>query len=307
MLRTPPGAANFLALAIEAAGGTLCLRRGVEEILVENGRAVGVRTEPGKDGPRETRAKVVLSNADLKHTLLDLLPREHLPSALQDRVESFQMGGAIFMTYLGVTADMASKGMGASNYWQFDDYDVEGFYRDNREGHFAPKGAYITSASFKDPDNPDHAPPGVTNVEVMGILPGDAKLWGVEPSTIEPWSYKRSPRYQELKARIEENLIDRLERVFPGTKETIVFKESASPVTHTRYTRAAAGTGYGIAATPGQFLQKRPGYRGPIPGLYLCGASTRAGHGVFGTLLSGHSAAVRIAEELGRPLEPLFK
>ncbi len=36
---------------------------------------------------------------------------------------------------------------------------------------------------------------------------------------------------------------------------------------HVRYTGATDGTGYGIAATPGQFFDKRPGYRTPIAGL----------------------------------------
>lgn len=42
---------------------------------------------------------------------------------------------------------------------------------------------------------------------------------------------------------------------------------------------------------PGQFLDKRPGFRGPLPGMYLCGASTRAGHGIVSALMSGRSAA----------------
>jgi phytoene dehydrogenase-like protein len=73
--------------------------------------------------------------------------------------------------------------------------------------------------------------------------------------------------------------------------------ESATPVTHTRYTWAASGSGYGIAATPEQFMDRRPGYRGPVPGLYLCGASTRAGHGIVGAMMSGYQAAKRAARE----------
>ena len=48
---------------------------------------------------------------------------------------------------------------------------------------------------------------------------------------------------------------------------------------------------YGLAATPDQFLDRRPGYRGPLPGLYLCGGSTRSGHGISGALASGVHAA----------------
>jgi all-trans-retinol 13,14-reductase len=79
----------------------------------------------------------------------------------------------------------------------------------------------------------------------------------------------------------------------------VVFRESATPVTHTRYTRAMDGSGYGLACTPEQFLKKRPGTRGPVEGLYLCGASTRAGHGVVGAMRSGYLAAWRVGDTLG--------
>ena len=46
-------------------------------------------------------------------------------------------------------------------------------------------------------------------------------------------------------------------------------------------------------------LPELSGYRGPVPGLYLCGASTHPGGGVFGA--SGRSAArVLLADR--RPL-----
>ena len=77
-----------------------------------------------------------------------------------------------------------------------------------------------------------------------------------------------------------------MEAMFPGTRERIVFRESATPVTHTRYTRASAGSGYGLACTPAQFMKGRPGYRGPLTGLYFAGANTRAGHGIVGAMLS---------------------
>ena len=80
----------------------------------------------------------------------------------------------------------------------------------------------------------------------------------------------------------------------PPCSIAIVLRESATPITHGRYTRATNGTAYGLAATPAQFMQGRPGYRTHLPGLFLCGANTRAGHGVIGALLSGRNAASAI-------------
>ncbi len=296
--------ADRICDVIEGHGGTIHLRHLVEEILVENGRTVGVRVKPPKGDAVHVRARCVLSNADLKRTMLDLIDREHVPSEWITRAEGFEMGGAIYMTYLSVTADMKAKGMRATNYWQFDGYDVEGYYADSaNSGHPVPRGCYITSTSMKDPDSPGHAPDGEFNIEIMTLVPGQASAWGMtDKAAIDSVKYRRDDAYRELKQRIEDNMVGRLEGLFPGTAETIVFRESATPITHTRYTRASDGTGYGLAATPEQFLKKRPGYRGPIPGLYFAGASTRAGHGVVGAMTSGKHAALKVAKDFGRPL-----
>ncbi len=295
---------DALAAEIEAQGGSIHLSCGIEKILVEGGRAVGVRTESRKGGAREIRAKVVLSNADLKRTMLELLGPEHLPAKWLSRVQGFEMGGAIFITFLGVKADMKAMGMGATNYWVYDGYDFEAFYNEplDENGQLMTRGCYITSASLKDPDTPGHAPEGITNVEVMTLMPGQAKLWGVAEDQIDSGHYRKDAAYAATKQRIEDDMIARLDRLFPGSGELVVFRESATPVSHTRYTRASDGSGYGLAVTPEQFLKKRPGYRGPVAGLYLAGASTRAGHGISGAITSGRHAALRVAKDLGRPI-----
>ncbi len=292
--------ADNLCASIEAAGGTICLTRGIEKILVENGRAVGVRTEPRKGEQHDVSAKIVLSNADIIATYKDLLDPEHLSAKDRQKVDGWQMAGAIFLTCLGVTADMREKGMRATNYWQFDGYDMEGFYLEARERQEpVPRGCYVTSATLKDPATTHHAPAGVTNIEVMTVVPGNAAAWGLTHQEALTGNYRRQQAYQSKKGLVEQDLVNRLESLFPGTKDTIVFQESASPVTQTRYTRASGGSGYGLAASPDQFLNARPGYRGPVAGMYLCGASTRAGHGIVGAMSSGWSAAKRVARELG--------
>jgi all-trans-retinol 13,14-reductase len=299
--------ADRLADVIERSGGSIHLRRGVERIVVENGRAVGVRLEPraGEPGPL-VRARAVLSNADLKVTMLRLLGPEHLPASYVTRTRKQTMAGALFMTFLGVRGDLRDKGMGATNYWQFDGYDLEDFYAaTGARGEFRPRGCYITSASLKDPENAlHHAPGGVTNVEVMTVVPPVGPAWGAGDGG-EGWSYKHDGAYVALKQSIEDDMIGRLDALFPGSAASIVYRESATPMTHQRFTRASEGAGYGLAATPAQFLDGRPGYRTPVAGLYVAGASTRAGHGIVGAMMSGRQAAKRLAADLGRPL-PAF-
>lgn len=298
--------ADNLAASIEAADGTVHLRRGIARILVEGGKAVGVTTEPRHGHTHTVRAKVVISNADLMNTLLNLIEPEHLPARLLRQTERLHLPEALFITMLGVEGDLAAEGMAASNYWQFDTDDFDDLYRRIRtDAEPTAHAAYITSATVKDPDTPHHAPTGISSVEVMTIVTGDARKWGVEPDGVVGWGYKKNAAYRAKKAAVEAQCIDRFERVFPGVRDRVVYRESASPLSHTRFTRARGGTGYGIAVTPGQLLANRPSHRGPLDGLYLCGASTRSGHGVGGTLLGGYATARMVAERFGRALPPL--
>jgi all-trans-retinol 13,14-reductase len=289
-----------LAEIIESEGGEIHLSCGIDKILVENGKAVGLRTEERHGEVHEIKADSVISNADLQKTLLELLGPEHLPAKWVNRAENFTMTPGCFMTCLGIETDMRAKGMGPSNYLQYDDYDVEGWYQKVRNSQKPViTGAYITSASLKDPHTPSHAPEGITNLEIMTLVSTDPKVWGVSEAELQNWGYKRNAAYQNFKAELEEESIRRLEVIFPDTAKSIVYRESASPLTQNRYTR---GTAYGIACTPDQFEQKRPGFRGPIPSLYLCGHSLRAAHGILGAMSSGYQAARRVAKDGGRPL-----
>jgi all-trans-retinol 13,14-reductase len=293
-----------LAARIEELGGSIHLRKGIERVVVENGRATGVVTETAKGVSHRVQAKVVLSNADIKATLFDLVGREHLPARYAKKADNWTMSSALFLTCLGVEADMGARGMRASNYFIADDYDVDGAYRKGREpGELLPLGAYITSATRKDPGTPGHAPEGIENVEIMTLLAGEPEAWGMGIEDAQGWGYKRDGQYAEAKQAAEDNLIDRLEKLFPGTKEKIVFRESATPMSHIRYTRATGGTGYGIGMTPKQMDSNRVHPRSPLKGLYLCGASSRHGFGVVGTMLSGRDAARRITEDLGKKLK----
>ena len=158
-------------------------------------------------------------------------------------------------------------------------------------------GCYITSASLKDPDNArHHAPEGQSTVEVLTVVPQDFNKWGVTRDEVESGAYRKNAAYRACKQRIEERMVSRLDEQFPGLASRIVFKESSTPLSHHRFTHG--GSAYGLAATPAQFMANRPGFRGPVDGLFVCGHSTRTGHGILGAMMGGERAAGYAEKEL---------
>ncbi len=289
-----------LALAIEEAGSSIHLRRGIERILIEGGRAVGVRTLPRGGEQHDVRARVVVSNADISRTLLDLVGAEHVPRRWLRRQQRWVMPSAMFSTYLGVRGDLGEQGMTAGNTLQYDSYDTDAYYKANRGNpRPMPQGCYITNSSLKDPGGLNHAPDGHQAVTIMSMLPAEPTAWGITPEQIADGSYRRVLAYQERKRAIEDDLIGRFDTLYPGTAAAITFRESSTPASQSRYTWAEGGTGYGIAGIPKQFQKARPDVQSPIPDLYWCGASTRTGHGIIGALLSGRIASQRAAKRLG--------
>ncbi len=294
--------ADGLASVLEAAGGQVLLRKPVVGIRVEGGRATGIDVDVGRDGTAFVQARRVISNADIKQTFLDLLPAASLPVGWKRRAEGWEMASALFMTFLGIRRDMGAYGMRAANIWAFDSNDTEAMYQGIADGDMTPRASYITSGSLKDPHTSGHAPAGHTSVEIMAMLPGAAHLWGRDVVSSQGRHDGKGEVYLERKAHAEEVLINRLASIFPGVKDDIVFTESATPATLARYTRSTDGSAYGLASIPNQLMGGRPGFRSPVEGLYLVGASTKTGHGVVGALSSGREAARVVAADAGRSL-----
>lgn len=287
--------ADRLAEAIEAAGGDIRLRSRVRTIHVAEGRVTGVTFENKHLGTTRVTAPIVVSNADLKRTVLELVGAEHFPPEYVARIRGFEMALPLFVVFLGLDVPPDRLPYGNVNRWWFGGYDFADAYARVTRGEMPDVPfLYVATASRKDPTNARIAPPGHTNLQLMTIAPPQPEFWGVSADDVASGTYEASEGYQAAKHALTERLIAAAEHVVPGLGAHVVFREAATPLTHTRYTGSTDGTSYGIAATPAQFLERRPGAGTPIAGLVLAGASTRAGHGILGAMTSGVQAADRI-------------
>ena len=210
------------------------------------------------------------------------------------------MATPLFCVYLGLDRDLRES-MPSTNYWVHPDYDPERPYTLAAHGQLPDTPAtYITSASVKDPDSAHHAPDGCSTLELMTWAAPDPAAWGVPRAHAPAADYRKDRSYREVKAQLTEKLIDVAENVVGDVRRHIVWKEAATPLTHTRYTLSSDGTSYGIELATDQIGPRRPAPKTSIGGLFLAGASARSGHGIVGALVGGREAA---SAALGRDLQ----
>jgi all-trans-retinol 13,14-reductase len=288
--------AAHLVDLIHTHGGRVRTRARVDHIAVERGRVKGVLLETGE----EIRASTVVSTADIKQTFLGLLDERAVSPRFRQRVRKFRMAMPLFCVYLGLDRDLRET-MPSTNYWVHPDYDPERPYTLAAQGQLPdPPATYITSASVKDHDSAHHAPNGCSTLELMTWVPPDPAAWGVPSAHAPAARYRKDRSYREVKAQLTEKLIDVAQAVVGDVRGHVVWKEAATPLTHTRYTLSSDGTSYGIELATDQIGPRRPAAKTPIGGLFLAGASTRSGHGIVGALVGGREAA---SAALGRDLQ----
>jgi len=304
--------AGRLVEAIRAYGGEVRTNARVCKVRVEGGRAVGVTLDRTGE---EIDAEIVVSNADLKRTVSQLVGEEHFSQQTVERVRAFRMTIPLFTAYLGIDIDLREQGVPNSNFWIWGSYDIEGIYDQLESGSVPdPPIAYISTASIKDPTNPHLAPAGQTNLQVMTLVPRDYAFFNRDRGPVEEGRnrYHRDPGYRKSKAELTESILEAAEIAIPGLREHVVWQESASPLTQERFTHSTGGTSYGIEFACDQMGPLRIGPETDVAGLYLCGASTPAGHGIANVMRSGVIAAgaaldtdllamVRSGEVLGDP------
>lgn len=291
-----------LVQVVEALGGEVRTLTPVRRIVVEEGRATGVELEDGS----LVAAGLVVSNADHARTVFGLVGASHWDPATVRWTREATMTLGLVCVYLVLDIDLTDGPN--TNYFVFPTDDPEDMYAGLDAGEVDPGAglfAYVAMASRKDPHNPHLCPAGDTNLQVMTLAPRGLDWWGVDQGPADGGRYRRNAVYLDRKHLITEALLDAAERVLADQlegrrlRDHVAFMETATPLSHERYTRSSGGTSYGYMHSPEQSGRVRPAHRTEIDGLWLVGANTVAGHGVGGAMVGGVNCA---GEIVGRPL-----
>ncbi|KAK9903392.1 hypothetical protein WJX75_004649 [Coccomyxa subellipsoidea] len=268
------GIVDALVRGIEKNGGRVMLRARVEDILLEGGKAVGVRL--AKRGSRQQghevirAARAVISNASVWDTQR-LLPTGAAPDSWRKQAMNTPQTGSFVHLHLGINAEGLPANLDCHhlivNSWE----DLE-----------APQNVCI--GSIPTVFNPRLAPPGKALVH--------AYTAGNEPYSVWEGKDRNSDEYRQLKEDRSQVLWRALERAIPDVRERAELVLVGTPLTHERFLNRHRGTyGAAISAASGSF----PGPQTPIPGLYRCGDSCAPGIGVPAAAASGMITANTLA------------
>ena len=263
--------ADRLAEVVTAHGGEFLLGHEVTRIEVSGGAVTGVQVRAPDGATRQLGAPVVVANADIKRTFLELLGPEAVPEALRQKVRGYRMSLPIGVVYAVLDRDLAAEGVPVTIFRVAGD-DPETDLRAAQAGRFTARPSVMMSASsLKDPGNPRSCRPGQTNLQVMAMAPPHPEAWGLQAGL------ERGEAYQAAKQAFRDQLMAAADRAVPGLSAAVIFEEVATPFTFSRYMGTTDGTPFGIAMSADQLANKRPAPKTPIRGLFLVGASTRAG------------------------------
>jgi phytoene dehydrogenase-like protein len=264
--------ADELARRFEENGGDILLNAPVKRILVRGGAVCGVVVETGHVHARreqEVHAGVVVSNADMRHTIEDLLDPECLPSGYVAGVRRLRPSYPCFLTHLGV------RGVPEDVLRRVHGYHWDGWDPD-RVGEDSLRFKVFVPTLYE----PSLAPPGGHVVIVQ-------KVQAVDYTVVADWAAH--------KAGVERFILDGLERLIPGFGGRIVVRLSATAATSWRFTGNHHGAMLGWEMAPNQLGEDRPDVGGPVRGLYFVGHWTRPGGGITPVLASAMNAADRVA------------
>jgi phytoene dehydrogenase-like protein len=290
----PAGSAHFavggagaitqaMTLAAKAAGAEVRTGAEVAEIRVKDGVATGVVLQSGE----EIQARMIISNADPKRTLLKLVDPSHLAPQFAQRLENYRGMGTVAKVNLalgGLPAFTAlPNGNSAALAGRIQigheiDY-LEKAFDESKYGQFS-KQPYLEVA-IPSLTDPTLAPKGK---HVMSVY-------------MQYAPYKFKGNWDEQRGALGDTVVRTLAQYAPDLPQLVEDGQIITPKDLEETYGLTGGQIFHGELSLDQFFTMRPlldwaRYSTPIQNLYLCGNGTHPGSGLTGG--SGANAAREI-------------
>jgi phytoene dehydrogenase-like protein len=264
----------------------------VREVLIEAGRAVGVVTEKGE----AIRARCVVSNLNPRLLYGSLIDPAELPTDFRERIKQWRCGSGTFRMNVALA--------------ELPDFSaLPG--RTPAEHHaagiiMAPSLAYMEQA-YLDAKAGGWSRRPIVEMLIPSTLDDTlapagqhvASLFCQHVAPILP----QNASWDACREQVADVMIDLVNSHAPNFKRAVVGRQIMSPLDLERTFGLIGGDIFHGALSLDQLFSARPmlghgDYRGPVPGLYMCGAGTHPGGGVTGA--PGHNAAREVIADFKR-------
>ncbi|GAB5452212.1 MAG: NAD(P)/FAD-dependent oxidoreductase [Halioglobus sp.] len=274
----PVGGASAIARGlvpvIEAAGGRAMADTPVTEILLDDGKAVGVRTQSGD----VFHAPKVVSAIGAGETVKRLLPDEVSGQEWASEIATFKPSICHFDLFLGFEGDISEYGATRSNHWFYESWDTSDVIWSGDEDPI--KMMFVSFPSLKDAAHDA----GRANRHT-----GDILIWADWESVAEfanGGAEKNPEAWAAFKQKVESRMLDLFKTKFPGLAPLLVYHELGTPLATAAFTGHEKAGFYGVETTPRRLLSKALNASTPVPGLFLSGQDVMS-PGIAGALAGG--------------------
>jgi phytoene dehydrogenase-like protein len=273
---------DAFAKAAAAAGATIRLSAPVQKIALNGDRVAGVVLESGETLP----ADVVVSNADPKRTLFELLGARHLETGFVHRIRHFRTRGTAAKLHLALDALPAFERLPAALAGERlviapDLVYLEHAFDASKYGANSPRPALEISI----PTVHDHT-----------LAPAGKHVLS---AVVQYAPYDPAAGTDAARAKLLDDTLEVLEAYAPGIRGTVIASQLLLPADLEREFRLTGGHWHHGELALDQMLMLRPvpgfaQYAMPVNGLYLCGAGAHPGGGVMGC--AGKNAAKAVIQ-----------
>jgi beta-carotene ketolase (CrtO type) len=273
---------------VTSKGGVILTDQHVEKVLIDDGKAVGVRVAGGT----EYRAKYgVISNIDAKRLFLQMTDKSDVDAAdpdLWERLERRIVNNNETILKIDLALDEPLR---FPFHAHKDEYLVGSILIADSVTHVEQAHSKCTLGEIPDSDpsmyvvmpsylDPTLAPPGKHTVWIEFFAP--YQIAGAEGTGLRGTGWT-----DELKNQVADKVVDKLATYAPNVKTATIARRVESPAELGERLGAYKGNYYHIDMTLDQMVFFRPlpeiaNYKTPIENLFLTGAGTHPGGSISG-------------------------
>lgn len=276
---------HWLVDQIRANGSHVILRRRVEEILLKDGVATGVRTH--KD--EVVNARYVLAACDLETVYERMLPEGTVPQPLLDKLRKADLYPSSVTVSLGLDCPVEDLGFDEELIFLTETGHDRLAYS---QGDPHISGLSVLAPTFRDAEL---APEGKGTLTIYCSATMDQD-WKLGPNN------ERTKDYKAAKAAYADVLIDRVQTTLsPNLREHIELTDVATPITHWRYTHNRGGSIMAAKPNKTNIQAKVAHYKTAVPNLFLSGHWAEYGGGVPIAVKAAANASLLVLKAEGHP------